>query len=135
MTIKAFDYAVLADVILAVHAAFVAFVIGGQAAILLGWRKGWRWTRGFAFRAVHLAAIGVVVAESWFDIPCSLTVVENTLRVRAGAVAYEHGFIRDGVTHVLFYSAPSWVFTVVYTLFGALVLATVVAYPPSRSRG
>jgi hypothetical protein len=36
MTIKPSDYAVLADVILAVHAAFVAFVISGQAAILLG---------------------------------------------------------------------------------------------------
>ncbi len=128
------DYAVFADVVLAVHAAFVAFVVGGQAAILVGWFKRWRWTRGLAFRAAHLAAIGFVVAESWFDIPCSLTVLENTLRTRAGAVAYEEGFIRDWLTRLLFYTGPSWVFTVVYTLFGGVVLATFVAHPPTRRR-
>ncbi|MEW6681507.1 MAG: DUF2784 domain-containing protein [Nitrospirota bacterium] len=126
------DYAVLADVTLAVHAAFVAFVIGGQAAVLIGWLEGWRWTRGLAFRIAHLAAIGFVVVESWIDIPCSLTVLENALRVRAGAVAYEHGFIRDWLTRLLFYSAPWWVFTLVYTLFGGLVLTTFVVYPPRR---
>lgn len=107
-------------------------MIGGQAAVLIGWLKGWRWTRGLAFRIAHLAAIGFVVVESWFDIPCSLTVLENALRVRAGAVAYEHGFIRDWLTRLLFYSAPWWVFALVYTLFGGLVLATFVVYPPRR---
>jgi hypothetical protein len=111
----------------------VAFVIGGQAAIMIGWLTGWRWTRGLAFRAAHLAAIGFVVAESWFEIPCSLTVLENVLRARSGALAYEQGFIRDWLTRLLFYSGPSWVFTLVYTLFGGLVIATFIAYPPRRT--
>ncbi len=122
----------LADVTLATHAAFVAFVVLGQAAILIGGLNGWRWTRGFAFRTAHLTAIGFVVVESWFDIPCSLTVLENTLRVRAGALAYEHAFVRDWLTRLLFYSAPGWVFTLIYTLFGGVALATFVAYPPRR---
>jgi hypothetical protein len=123
---------VLADVTLATHAAFVAFVVVGQAAILIGWLNGWRWTQSVAFRIVHLTAIGFVVMESWFNLPCSLTVLENTLRVRAGALAYEHGFVRDWLARLLFYSAPGWVFTLIYTLFGGLALATFVAYPPRR---
>lgn len=131
--IEASDYAALADVTLAVHVAFVAFVVGGQVAILVGWLRGWRWTGGVAFRIAHLGAIAFVVVQSWFDIPCSLTVLENTFRARAGAAAYTEGFVRDWLTRLLFYSAPSWVFTVVYTLFGGLVLATFVAYPPRRA--
>jgi len=110
----------------------VVFVLAGQAAILIGWLRGWRWTRGLAFRTGHLVGIGLVVAESWFDIPCSLTVLENTLRARSGALGYEHGFMRDWLTRLLFYSAPSWVFTLAYTLFGGVVLATFIAYPPRR---
>lgn len=101
---------------------------------MIGWLTGWRWTRGLAFRAAHLAAIGFVVAESWFEIPCSLTVLENVLRARSGALAYEQGFIRDWLTRLLFYSGPSWVFTLVYTLFGGMVLAAFIAYPPRRAR-
>lgn len=116
------------------HAAFVAFVVGGQAAILVGWGRGWQWTRAFGFRAVHLAAIGLVVLESWLDIPCSLTVLEDALRARSGAQGYEQGFIADWLTRLIYYSAPAWVFTVVYTLAGALILATFVLYPPIRRR-
>lgn len=129
------DYGLLADITLAVHGVFVAFVVGGQLAILVGWHQGWWWTRGFGFRIGHLAAIGLVVVQSWLEVPCSLTVMESAFRARAGAAAYAHGFIRDWLTRLLFYEAPSWVFTVAYTLFGGAVLATFVAYPPMRQRG
>jgi hypothetical protein len=33
---------------------------------------------------------------------------------------------------VLFYNAPSWVFTLIYSLFGALVAATWWRWPPRR---
>lgn len=134
MTIEPSDYAVLADLTLAVHAAFVAFVVGGQVAILIGWLTGWEWTRGRFFRFTHLAAIGFVVLESWFEIPCSLTVLENALRIRSGTAAYQQGFLGYWLARLLFYSAPPWVFTLIHTLFGALVLTTFFAYPPKRSR-
>jgi hypothetical protein len=82
-------YAVLADVTVTVHAAFVAFVVGAQVLILIGWPAGWGWTRRTAFRAVHVAAIGLVVLKTWLDVPCALTVLENALRTRSGFQPYE----------------------------------------------
>ena len=125
-------YAFAADAVVMVHAVFVAFVGGGQAVILIGWIKHWGWTRRLAFRVAHLAAIGFVVLESWFDIPCSLTLLENRLRVLAGAEPYEISFIGYWLDRLLFYTAPVWVFTLFYSLFGALVVITFLAYPPQR---
>ena len=48
---------VAADLTLVAHASFVAFVVAGQVLILIGWMRGWRWTRNPAFRLLHLGAI------------------------------------------------------------------------------
>jgi hypothetical protein len=125
--------AVLADVTLISHALFVAFVIGGQAAILIGWSSGWGWTRTLVFRGAHAAAIGVVVVKAWLEIPCVLTELENTLRERAGAAPYQQTFIGYWLGRLVYYSAPPWVFILAYSLFALLALATWVAYPPTRS--
>jgi len=50
-----------ADAVLAMHAGFIAFVVVGQAAILVGIALRWRWVRGLWFRVLHLGAIGFVV--------------------------------------------------------------------------
>jgi hypothetical protein len=47
----------LADIVLIVHFAFVAFVVGGLALVWIGAVLGWAWVRNFWFRAAHLAAI------------------------------------------------------------------------------
>jgi hypothetical protein len=127
-------YALAADVVVTIHAIFVAFVVGGQTAILIGWIKRWSWTRRLAFRVAHLAAIGFVVLESWFDIPCSLTILENRFRVLAGAELYEISFIGYWLDRLLFYPAPGWVFTLIYSVFGTLAVTTFLAYPPRRLR-
>jgi len=57
-------FRLLADAVLALHAAFVAFVVLGLVAILVGGALGWRWVRGPRFRALHLAAIVSVVVVS-----------------------------------------------------------------------
>ena len=54
---------------------------------------------------------------------------ENTLRDNQTA----SGFIERWIDRVLFYDAPTWVFTVAYAAFAALVLATWVAVPPTRA--
>ena len=95
----------LADVILLIHAAFVLFVVAGQELILLGWWRDWAWVRNPWFRFAHLLAIGYVVMEAWLGIAC-------------------------WVQYFLFYTAPEWVFVLIYTAFGALVLATFVGCPP-----
>jgi polyferredoxin len=124
----------LADFVLILHALFVAFVVFGQAAILAGWLGGWAWTRARAFRIGHLAAIAYVVVESWIGIVCPLTVLENVLRREAGESVDSRGFIARWVSRLLFYDAPPWVFTAIYTLFGALVAVTYWKYPPRKKR-
>ena len=127
-------YALLADLVVFIHALFVLFVVAGQTLILVGWIISWRWTRNPLFRVAHLAAIGFVVAEAWFGILCPLTTLEHELRNRAGQTAYEMSFIGHWLDRLLFYTAPEWVFTLVYTLFALLVVTTFVFYPPNWKR-
>jgi hypothetical protein len=126
-------YRFLTDVTLLLHASFVLFVVIGQLLILIGWLRGWDWTRGRLFRLLHLGSIGFVVLEAWFGVPCPLTVLENELRIRAGeAAAYQVSFIGYWMGRLLYYNAPPWVFTTAYTAFSLLVVLTFVFYPPRR---
>jgi Protein of Unknown function (DUF2784) len=125
---------ILADIVVVVHASYVGFVIVGQLAILLGILRHWAWIRNIPFRLGHLAAIVVVVLESWFGIPCPLTTWENWLREQAGQATYEGDFIANCMHQILFYHAPPWVFTTCYSIFGAAVLLTFMLAPPRRSR-
>ena len=129
-----FVYRALADVIVVLHVSYVAFVIIGQLAVLVGWLRGWRWVHNVAFRSAHLAAILIVVLESWYGITCPLTTWENWLREKAGQTTYDGDFIAEWVHQILFYSCPPWVFTVCYSAFGALVVLTFVLAPPKRKR-
>ena len=118
----------IADVVLVVHFAFVAFVVGGLAAIWIGAAAGWRWVRNLAFRISHLAAICFVAAEAILGVMCPLTVWEDALRGRAG----EMGFIARWIRSVMFYELPPWVFTAAYVGFAALVAFTFWLLPPHR---
>jgi hypothetical protein len=123
----------LADLVVAVHAAYVVFVVFGLAAILLGYFAGWRWVRNLYFRLAHLAAILAVCAEALLGWTCPLTTLENLLRERAGEAACAGDFIGRWLDWLIFYNAPTWVFTTIYLAFGALVLATLWLVPPHRS--
>jgi hypothetical protein len=127
-------YSTLADVVVVAHAAYVLFVVLGLAAILLGILFRWKWTRNFWFRGVHLAMIGVVVAESVIGIVCPLTTLEHYLRAKAGLPAQAGSFVGRWVHELLFFDAPEWAFTIVYCLFGAAVLATFWLAPPRPRR-
>jgi diacylglycerol kinase family enzyme len=124
----------LADVVLLLHAAIVAFVVGGLVLVLVGNRLGWGWVDHPLFRAAHLGTIGIVVAESWLGIACPLTTLESWLRVQAGAPAQAGSFIGRWVQRLLFYDAPEAVFIALYSAFGALVAATWWRYPPAWRR-
>ncbi len=126
-------YAWLADATVALHASFVLFVVGGQLLILLGWLGKWAWVRNPIFRISHLAAILFVVLEAWLGVNCPLTLLENRLRELAGQGVYELSFIGYWLNRILFYSAPEWVFTSLYSGFGLLVVVTFIIYPPRRS--
>ena len=120
----------LGDLVLVTHAAYVLFVVGGQALIVIGWMRGWEWTLCRVFRLLHLVAIGLVMLEVWLGINCPLTILENFLRLQAGAAAYENNFIGHWLRSLIFYAAPEWIFALIYTVFTALVILTWLAYPP-----
>ena len=113
-----------ADLLLLIHLIFVLFVVFGQVLILLGKPLRWRWVRNPWFRILHLIAIGVVVVQSWIGIICPLTNWEMTFRERAGDAVYSGSFIAHWLNKILYYRAPSWVFTVCYTVFGVIVVAS-----------
>jgi len=114
----------IADAILLLHVAFVAFVVLGLAFILIGKLLTWSWVRNRWFRLIHLASIGVVVVQSWLGVLCPLTNWEITFRAKAGDAVYSGSFISHWLQSLLYYEAPAWVFVVGYTAFGILVIAS-----------
>ncbi|MBX3451388.1 MAG: DUF2784 domain-containing protein [Planctomycetaceae bacterium] len=123
-------YQLAANGVLILHVGYVAFVVLGLLLILVGGLFRWRWVRNRWFRAVHLLAITIVVLESWLNITCPLTTLENWLRVKAGAETYEGDFIAIWLHSILFFDLPPWVFVYGYTAFGAAVLAGLILVPP-----
>jgi hypothetical protein len=124
------SHRVLADAVLVLHAGFVAFVLGGLLAIVLGNLRGWQRVNTIGFRAAHLAAIAIVVAQAWLGMECPLTTLESWLRTRAGETGYAHDFLAHWLHQMLFFRAPAWVFTLAYSAFALAVLAVWWVYPP-----
>ena len=127
---SAVPYQLLADLVLVLHVALVVFVVGGLVVIIAGNLRRWHWVNVHWFRAAHLVAIAVVVAEAWFGVICPLTSLEVSLRVQARATTYTGSFIEHWLQRILYWQAPEWVFTVIYTLFGLVVAATWWYFPP-----
>lgn len=83
---------VLADVVLLVHAAFVAFVVVG-ALLVLGWPR-------LVWVHVPCAVWGALIEfGGWV---CPLTPLENVLRRRGGEAGYRGGFIEHYVTATIY---------------------------------
>jgi len=127
-------YSLLADAVLALHVGVVAFVVVGLALIIVGNLRRWRWVNALGFRLSHLMAIALVVAEAWVGMTCPLTTLEMGLRARAGAATYGGSFIEHWLQYLLYYEAPACVFTLAYSVFGLLVLATWWIFPPAARR-
>jgi hypothetical protein len=123
-------YRFLADVVVVVHAAYIAFVVFGLLAILVGLALRWKWVRNFWFRTIHFLMIAVVVVQAVGGILCPLTTLEKHLRLKGGEATYTGSFIGHWVHELIFYRGPPWVFTVCYCAFGAVVLLTLYLAPP-----
>jgi len=127
--------ALLADAILALHVGVVAFVVLVAFAIPVGGLLGWRWVRGFALRATHLALMLVIALQAWLGRLCPLTVWEQALRTRAGRDTYGESFIQYWLSRLIFFEAPWWAFVLAYTAFAGLVAACWWRWPPRRRGG
>ena len=125
----------LADLIAIVHFAYVAYVVVGQALIVIGVVARWAWVRNFSFRVTHLAAISVVALEAAFGFTCPLTTWEHQLRRAAGQTVTERSFVADLVHKLMFFELPEWSFRVMHISFAVLVIATFLLAPPRRKTG
>jgi len=100
---------VAADAIVALHVAFVLFVVGG-GILVLKWRR-------LAWAHVPAAIWGIAVEfAGWV---CPLTPIENALRAHGGAEAYRGDFIEHYVLPVLY---PAHLTRGLQILLGSVVL-------------
>src|SRR5262249_30040513 len=111
---------------------YVSFIVFGLVAILIGTAFRWGWVRNLWFRAIHLTAIGIVVAEALVGMTCPLTDWENRLRISAGQAGYPGDFIGYWAHRLIFYRAEPWVFTAIYIAFGLAVVTAFLLAPPRR---
>ena len=123
----------LADAVLLLHFSIVIFVVGGLLVVVVGNWLRWGWVNAWPFRLAHGAAIAFVVVQAWLGQTCPLTMLESRLRLQAGSSAYSKSFIEDWVHSMLYFTAPSWVFTLAYTVFAMAVALAWWFYPPGRT--
>jgi hypothetical protein len=117
------SYRVLADLVVIVHLAFVAFVVLGGLLVLRWPRLAW----------VHLpaAAWGALIsAAGWI---CPLTPLENDLRQAAGQAGYSGGFIHHYILPVLY--PPGLTREAQQLLAALVVLVNALAYAAVLRRG
>mgnify|MGYP006429377273 CR=1 FL=1 len=124
-------WGVAADALAVLHFAYVAFVVAGQILILVGGWWGWAWIRNPWFRWLHLAAIGVVIAEVALGVYCPLTLLEAHWRGQASG--YETGFLAMWASRLLYYDIALWQAHLGYLVFGLLTVWSFWRYPPRRA--
>jgi hypothetical protein len=123
-------YGFLADLLVAFHVAYVAFVVLGQLAIMIGALLKWSWVRNLWFRLGHLLAIGVVALEAIWGIDCPLTVWESDLRRLAGQEFSGDSFVARLLHRLIFFHADPWVLNAAHVAVAVVVLATLFLIPP-----
>lgn len=122
---------VAADLLVALHFAFVLFVVLGGLLVL-------RWPK-VAYLHLPAAAWGALIEfAGWI---CPLTPLEQSLRRQAGMAGYEGGFVEHYILPVLY---PSGLTRNIQFVLGAAVLVLNVSVylyvvflqrGPSKSKG
>lgn len=131
-------YGYLADGLVALHFAFMAFIAFGQLAIILAALlnqlgvKG-QWGRNPWFRFTHLGCILYVVYEAIMGIRCPLTEWQEQWRMKAGQeMSQSSTFIGRYAHDYLFWDdVISYQAIKVMTIcFGIIVVQGIIMYPP-----
>ena len=117
------SYRVLADLVLAVHGLFVAFVVFGGLLAL--------WKRWIAY--LHLPALAwgaLVIGMGWI---CPLTPLEVSLRQQAGQQGYGGGFIEHYVLALIYPEGITRATQIV--LATLLIVGNIIVYTMWARRG
>jgi hypothetical protein len=107
-------YRLLADLVLMLHAAFVAFVMLGGLLVPRWPRLAW----------VHLPVVAWGAGIEFVGGICPLTPLENRWRLLAGQQGYPGGFVEHYVLPVLY---PDGLSRRAQIVFGAIALAVNVS--------
>jgi hypothetical protein len=109
-------YALLADLMLLLHAAFILVVVFG--GLLVFWRRGLAWFH------VPCAVWGILIElQGWV---CPLTYLENDLRAAANNSGYADGFIDHYLMPLVY---PSGLTSDTQFLLGlAVLVVNVIIY-------
>ena len=122
--------ATLAGIVLAVHVGVICFNLFGLLAIPLGGWLGWRWVRGFWWRALHVACLSIVALQALLGRACFLTLWQNEL---AGDGMRPTPLLMRWVDSIIFWPLPLWVFALLYVLVLLGVVALWWLVPPTRA--
>ena len=125
-------YSLLADVVVAVHFAYVSFVIIGELLIIVGIPLGWQWIRNFWFRTIHLVAMLYPAYEMLRGIECPLTIWEFSLLKAAGRDEQSRSFVGRLMSDLMFFDCAddSWVWPWIYGGLAVVFVLTFVLAPP-----
>jgi hypothetical protein len=118
----------LAELVLALHMAVIAFNVFGLVAIPLGAWARWDFVRVRWWRLLHIASLAVVALQAVLGRACFLTILQADLE-RGGE---ESPLVMRWVNSVIYWPLPMWVFTAAYVLVFAYVLALYRWIPPRR---
>lgn len=123
----------LADGVLAVHAAVILFNVVGLIVIPLGAWRGWQFVRVFWWRAAHLGILLVVAAQAVLGRACFLTLWWSDLLMRAGEIASSQPLIARLVARAIYWPLPMWAFAALYVVVFAYTLLLWRLVPPNAS--
>jgi hypothetical protein len=125
-------YSLIADAIVAVHVAYVIYVVIGQLLIWLGLALRWRWVRNPWFRWAHMIMMVIVGGEATLDIECPLTRWEGQFRELAGEATSGTSFVGRLLHKLIFVDWPPWIINGLHMGFALVVVATFILAPPRR---
>jgi hypothetical protein len=129
------DRAILADGILLLHAAIIAFNIFGLIVTPLGaWRR-WAFVRIFWWRALHLGSWAIVALQAVFGRACFLTMWQGALQSQAGAPATTQPMIMAWINTLIFWPLPLWAFSLIYIAVALYAVGLWWLVPPHCSGG
>lgn len=127
-------YQLLAGIVLTIHVVFVAFVMIGLVAILIGAAMRQSWARNPVLRVAHLGATAFVVMRAWMGIPCPLTHFELYLREQARMTYDQELDVFTRVCHrLVFRDDDLHRFRINSTLWLAAVSLVMALIPPRNA--
>ncbi len=116
----------LAQIILYVHFAIIAFNVLGLVVIPLGaWLK-WRIVRIAWLRLLHLGIMAVVAGQALAGRACFLTIWEDELTGNRSAPA---PLIAHWVDGLIYWNIPIWGFAILYSALFLYLAALTVMVP------